>query len=154
MSIKSEWSGTRSWWNYFGRLGGAALLAISAGAFQLTEWEQKAIAGIILIAFALALFLSACWSKFSDRFRVANGTVSATYGLLSQETHEIEIRDIKDIVLKQSLLGRVLGYGTLEFSSAGRDTAEVTFEGIPRAKAIKDLVSRLKRETVSVISNQ
>jgi uncharacterized membrane protein YdbT with pleckstrin-like domain len=145
MSIESDWSGTRSWWNYFGRLVSAALLAVSAGALQLTDWEHKAIAGIVLIAFALAVFLSACWSKFSDRFRVANGTVAATYGLLSQETHEIEIRDIKDIVLKQSLLGRMLGHGTLEFSSAGRDTAEVVFEAIPRAKAVKDLVTQLKR---------
>jgi hypothetical protein len=39
----------------------------------------------------------------------------------------------------------MLGHGTLEFSSAGRDTAEVVFEAIPRAKAVKDLVTQLKR---------
>jgi uncharacterized membrane protein YdbT with pleckstrin-like domain len=145
MNTGPEWSGTSSWWNYFGRFGGAVLLAVSAGALQAMEWEHKGIAGVILIAIALMLFLSACWSKFSNRFRVASGTVSATYGLLSQETHEIDIRDIKDIVLRQSLLGRILNYGTVEFSSAGRDTAEVIFEGIPRAKTVKDLVAQLKR---------
>jgi uncharacterized membrane protein YdbT with pleckstrin-like domain len=145
MSIATEWSGTPSWWNYFGRLGGAALLIAAAGALQITEWEHKGIAGTILVATALMLFLSACWSKFCNRYRIVNGTVSATYGLLSQETHEIDIRDIKDIVLRQSLFGRILNYGTLEFSSAGRDTAEVIFDGIPEPKRVKDLVAQLKR---------
>jgi uncharacterized membrane protein YdbT with pleckstrin-like domain len=145
MSVESEWSGTPSWWNYFGRFGGAILLAISAGALQIIDWEYKGIVGFILVAIAVTLFLSTCWSKFSNRFRIANGTVSATYGLLSQETHEIDIRDIKDIVLRQSLFGRILNYGTLEFSSAGRDTAEVIFDGIPGAKSVKDLVTQLKR---------
>jgi uncharacterized membrane protein YdbT with pleckstrin-like domain len=150
MSIETEWSGTPSWWNYAARLSIAILLAAASGALQITQWEYKGIAGVTLAAIALILFLSVCWSKFSNRYRVSGGTVSATYGLLSQETREVDVRDIRDIVLRQSLAGRILNYGTLEFSSAGRDTAEVVFEGIPDPKKVKDLVTRLKRAAPSV----
>ncbi|MGH7832034.1 MAG: PH domain-containing protein [Candidatus Binatia bacterium] len=145
MSIETEWSGTPSWWNYAGRLLIAILLVAASGALQITEWEYRGVAGAALIAITLILFLSVCWSKFSNRYRISGGTVSATYGILSQETHEIDVRDIRDIVLRQSLAGRILNYGNLEFSSAGRDTAEVVFEGIPDPKKVKDLITRLKR---------
>jgi uncharacterized membrane protein YdbT with pleckstrin-like domain len=150
MTNETEWSGTPSWWNYAGRLSITILLAAAAGTLQITQWEYKGLAGIILAATALILFLSACWSNFSSRYRISGGTISATYGILSQETHEIDVRDIRDIVLRQSLAGRILGYGTLEFSSAGRDTAEVVFEGIPDPKTVKELVTRLKRAAPSV----
>jgi uncharacterized membrane protein YdbT with pleckstrin-like domain len=146
MSIETEWSGTPSWWNYAGRLSIVILLAAASGTLQIAQWEYKGIAGITLAAIALILFLSVCWSKFSNRYRISGGTLSATYGILSQETHEIDVRDIRDIVLRQSLAGRILNYGTLEFSSAGRDTAEVIFEAIPDPKKVKDLITRLKRK--------
>jgi uncharacterized membrane protein YdbT with pleckstrin-like domain len=79
-------------------------------------WEYKVTTAAVLVLIAGLLFLSACWSKFSNRFFVSSGTVSATYGPLSQETHEIDVRDIKEIVLKQSLFGRILDYGTLELA--------------------------------------
>ena len=129
MTVQSEWSGTPSWWNHFGRVMGVILLGAAAAALQLTPWEYKGATAAVLALIAVILFLSACWSKFSNRFYVSSVTVSATYGLLSQETHEIDVRDIKDIVLKQSLAGRIFNYGTLEFSSAGRDTAEVVLRG-------------------------
>ncbi|MGH7772024.1 MAG: hypothetical protein ACREQA_07265 [Candidatus Binatia bacterium] len=41
--------------------------------------------------------------------------------------------------------GRILNYGTLELSSAGRDEAEVIFAGIPDPKSVKQLVMDLKQ---------
>ncbi|HWP58426.1 MAG TPA: PH domain-containing protein [Candidatus Acidoferrales bacterium] len=150
MADDARWTGSPSWWTYFGRVGGAILLAAGAGALQASSWEYKTAAALFVLLCAALLFVSVCWSKFSNRFCVSRAAVSATYGLLSQETHEIDVRDIKDIVLKQSLAGRIFDYGTLEFSSAGRDTAEVVFENVPAVKAVKDLVTELKRnETAS-----
>ncbi|MGH7830553.1 MAG: PH domain-containing protein, partial [Candidatus Binatia bacterium] len=110
MSIETEWSGTPSWWKHFGRLAGAVLLTAAAGALQISQWEYsqweyKGMGAGVLALIALILFLSACWSKFSNRFHVSSGRVSTTYGLLSQETHEVDVVDIRDIVLKQSLAG-------------------------------------------------
>jgi uncharacterized membrane protein YdbT with pleckstrin-like domain len=146
MSNDTEWSGTPSWWNYAGPLSIVIFLAAASAALQFTQWEYKGIAGIILAAIAVILFLSLGWRKFSNRYRISGGTVSATYGLLSQETREIDVRDVRDIVLRQSLAGRILNFGTLEFSSAGRDSAEVVFEGIPAPKPVKDLVTSTKRK--------
>jgi hypothetical protein len=87
MSIETEWSGTPSWWNYAGRLSIVTLLAVAAVTLQFTQWEYKGTAGVTLAAIALILFLSICWSKFSNRYRISGGTISATYGILSKETH-------------------------------------------------------------------
>lgn len=142
-----RWTGTPSWWNYFGRIVLAALFGLGAAALLWTEFEHKAAVSVVLSLIALAIFLSACWNKFANRFTVSARSVSATYGLLSQETHEVDIQDIQDIVLRQSLMGRIFNYGTIEFSSAGRDLAEVIFVGIPDPKSVRQLVSDLKHQT-------
>lgn len=140
-----EWSGTPSWWNYSGRNLAAALLAGGSLLALASPLEHGRLLAALLALAALALFASACWSKFSNRFSVRDGTISATYGLLSIEIRQIEARDLKDLVLRQSLLGRILNYGTLEFSSAGRDTAEVVFYGIPDPHSVRRLVTELRR---------
>lgn len=144
MATAVQWRGTPSWWNYFGRVACALLCGFGALALMLTEFEHRGAGSVVLLLIALMFFLSACWSKFSNRFTVSGRSVSATYGLLSQETHEVDVQDVQDLVLKQSLLGRIFNYGTIEFSSAGRDSAEVIFVGVPNPKSIKQLVSELK----------
>ncbi|HEV8344041.1 MAG TPA: PH domain-containing protein [Candidatus Binatia bacterium] len=141
-----RWTGTPSWWNYVGRIGMAVLFGCGATALLVTEFEHKEAGSVMLLLVAIAFFLSACWSKFSNRFTVSDSSVSATYGLLSQETHEIDVQDIQDLVLRQSLMGRIFNYGTIEFSSAGRDAAEVIFAGVPDPKSVKQLVSDLKHQ--------
>jgi hypothetical protein len=146
MAADMRWTGTPSWWNYFGRLSGAALFGLGAAGLPFTQFEHKGAGSVALLLIALAFFLSACWSKFSNRFIVSGRSVSATYGLLSQETHEIDVQDVQDLVLKQSLMDRIFNYGTIEFSSAGRDAAEVIFAGIPDPKSVKQLVTDLKHQ--------
>jgi uncharacterized membrane protein YdbT with pleckstrin-like domain len=141
-----RWTGTPSWCNYFGRIAAAVLLGFGATALLLTEFEYRVAGSVGLLLIALAFFLSACWSKFSNRFTVSDSSVSATYGLLSQETHEVDVQDIQDIVLRQSLMGRIFNYGTIEFSSAGRDAAEVIFAGVPDPKSVRQLVTDLKHQ--------
>ena len=145
MAVRTEWTGTPSWWNYFGRTLGTVAFGFAAVVLLFTQLEQKGMLSSFLALGALVFFLSACWSKFSNRFSISGGRISATYGLLSQETHEIDVRDIRDLILKQSLPGRILDYGTLEFSSAGRDEAEVIFVGISDPKSVKQLVTDLKQ---------
>jgi hypothetical protein len=58
------------------------------------------------------------------------------------------VQDVQDLVLRQSLMGRIFNYGTIEFSSAGRDAAEVIFAGIPAPGSVKELVANLKHQTL------
>ena len=148
MDTDTQWTGTPSWWNYFGRTLATALFGVAAVVSLFTQFEYKEAAAAILLLVALVFFLSACWSKYSNRFTVSGRSVSAIYGLLSQETHEIDVQDVQDLVLRQSLMGRIFNYGTIEFSSAGRDAAEVIFAGIPDPGSVKELVADLKHETL------
>jgi len=149
MASQIEWKGSPSWWNYSGKLFLTVVLEALAVASFFAAFEYHGMLALISGAAGVWLFLWTCWEKFSNQFSITNGAISATYGLLSQETHEIEVEDIRDIVIKQSLGGRMVNYGTLEFSSAGRDTAEVIFEGIPDPKSVKQIVTDLRRTTKS-----
>ena len=147
MAGEPQWGGTPSWWNYFGRIFLTLVFTVTAITLAFTDIEYKEVTAVVCALIALTLFLSACWSKFSNRYRISRGAISASFGLLSIEIHEIDVRDLKDLVLKQSLAGRMLNYGTLEFSSAGRDKAEVIFAGIPNPTGVKEFVTELRRGT-------
>jgi hypothetical protein len=147
VAVETQWSGTPSWWIYFGRIFLTFFFTAAAITLAFTDLEYKESGSAVCALIALTLFLSACWSKFSNRYRISRGAISASFGLLSIEIHEIDVRDLKDLVLKQSLAGRVLNYGTLEFSSAGRDKAEVIFAGVPNPTGVKDFVTELRRAT-------
>jgi len=145
VAAELRWSGTPSWWNYFGRIGLAALFGVGAVGLPLMHFERQGTTAVVLLLIAVAVFLSACVRKFSNRYAVSERSVLATYGLLSQETHEIDVVDIQDLVLKQSMMGRIFNYGTIEFSSAGTENAEIVFASIADPGSVKQLVSELKQ---------
>jgi uncharacterized membrane protein YdbT with pleckstrin-like domain len=87
---------------------------------------------------------------FIERFRrlyfVTGERVVCESGILSRDVNEVDIIDLRDISLHQSLWQRLLGTGDVEFSSAGRPGVEVTFRGVWRPREIQDIVRRRKRE--------
>lgn len=56
-------------------------------------------------------------------------------GVISVHTEELKIGRIESVEIKQSILGRILGYGTLWFSGTG--TGKVSFPNIKNPRGIK-----------------
>jgi membrane protein YdbS with pleckstrin-like domain len=82
----------------------------------------------------------------STKFKLTNMRLSSEKGILSKQTAEVAVRDIRSVSLKQGILEKLLGLGTVEIGSAGTAGIEVAFQGIKQAPQVKDQVTRLKNE--------
>lgn len=146
---KILWQGGPAWSNYLGMLL-LILLLLAAGValpFLPAETvEGVRTAGYVLIGLAVLLFLIVAVQRATQRYTVTTQRAMVRRGLLSRHEWELELRHVRDIQLKQSFGQRVLRTGTLEISSAGRDTAEVIFAGISNPDGVKELIRQGMRQ--------
>jgi uncharacterized membrane protein YdbT with pleckstrin-like domain len=145
------WSGRPSHWNYFGHyllgvLLAAAILATlyflnseSAESSDAMQWSY----GLAIVPL-LWVFVSVTLQRFRRFYRVTNQRAEMEIGLIVKNSNEIRIQDIRSINVSKSRIGGWLGVGTIEFSSAASDDAEVIFFKVANADGIRDSVRKLQ----------
>src|ERR1043166_7626609 len=139
------WSGRPSHWNFFFSWL-LALVFIGGGAFCLwiyfngTANLPLLIPGPIGILILLYIYIR----RARQLYVVTNRKVEIQTGLVVTSSNEIRVKDIRSInVSKHGLLG-LIGIGSVEFSSAATDRAEVIFVNIGHADRVRDLVTNLQ----------
>jgi uncharacterized membrane protein YdbT with pleckstrin-like domain len=78
----------------------------------------------------LTLFISPLIAKYTDEFAITNKRVIIKTGLISRRTFEMNHSKIESVSVDQSILGRILGYGTIKVVGSGG-----TKEWFPNIKA-------------------
>jgi uncharacterized membrane protein YdbT with pleckstrin-like domain len=143
-----QWRGSISHWHYAGRwLQVILLLAVLGATFFVPAvqsfdylWPARgalALLGLILI-FWIAL------DRRQRRYIITNHRVIVEFGLVSKQSNEIRVQDIRSINLTMTGLKAWFGIGRVEFSSAASDDAEVIFWNTPDAQKVRDLVRSLQ----------
>ncbi len=79
--------------------------------YSFISWAWLLLAGWLLIG--VAVFFSRQMRKWTTELVVTNRRFIYKRGFISRRTDEFNAARIHAITLEQSLLGRVLGYGTL-----------------------------------------
>lgn len=79
------------------------------------------VTAIVVAAVLLAAFQGLRW--FFDRFIITNKRLMSTEGVLTRRVATIPLLRVTDIRYTQSLIGRVLNYGTFTLESASRRNA-------------------------------
>lgn len=114
-----------------------------SGLYYLGHW----IFGILLLPlFGLGLFLI-IYAILDQRMRVFTHTtrkVMAKVGIISRKTHEVALRDIRSINMKQSILERIFSLGSVHIGSAGTGGIEVEFKGITKPDKVRDGIRKTK----------
>lgn len=77
------------------------------------------IGGAVLFAFAVISFIVAFVRRNSVEMAVTNKRVTVKVGLVSHSTEEMMLNRIESIMVDQSLMGRILGYGTITLRGVG-----------------------------------
>jgi len=102
--------------------------------------------GIVLSA-AVARIARVLWRAVvvrRHRYRLSNRRLVVESGLLSREVREIDVRAIDDILLRQSLLGRLLGVGEIALVAAIPDgkgpRQKLRLEGLRDAADARDAI--------------
>lgn len=111
------------WLGYSGSLGWfVSATAIAGGAFALPDesmrapvWIGSAVIGVV----GLISLIGAWLRRISREYSVTNRRVLVTEGLLSRKSVELLLIKVESIEVEQSLLGRMLGFGTVIVHGTG-----------------------------------
>lgn len=117
---ETRWVGQASQWNYFASwFWGILLLIVGIGFFIILN---------ILVDRARRVYI------------VTNRKVIYQFGLFAKSTSEVRIQDIRSINVTKRGIAGLMGVGSVEFSSAASDRAEIVFYNIPDADSVRDMV--------------
>ena len=146
---KPLWAGTVSQWHYAGKW--FAIIVLLAVAFATFAFEQvihdPTVAWSIRGALTLVAVVLLIWIRLdraARKYTVTSKRVSVEYGIVSKQSNEMRIQDIRSINLTTKGFSGLLGIGRLEFSSAAADDADVIFWNTPNAEKVRDMVRSLQ----------
>jgi len=105
------------------------LTAVVSGSTAVTViWV-----GWLLVASRLAFKVF----EWSDEFFAVTGVrVMLIHGILTRRVDMMPLKKITDLTVNRSIMGRMLGYGTIVLESAGQDQALSKVEFVPEPEAI------------------
>lgn len=100
---------------------GIALLVLSgihAGDAR-TATESMLAGGVILVAIALVIVVRGLLNRGATEMAVTNKRVVAKVGVAARKTVELILSRVESIGVEESVVGRVLGYGTVIVRGTG-----------------------------------
>ncbi|MFB6081171.1 MAG: PH domain-containing protein [Haloferacaceae archaeon] len=103
------------------------------------------VLAVVLIGFLilLAVPLSYLGIRNTD-YVVTTKSLYVKSGVLSTNIETVDLHRIQNTEYSQSFWGKRFGYGRIAISTAGSSGAEITFKGIPDAKAVRDRIAELQ----------
>ena len=145
MAEQRIWSGRPSHWNYF-LAWFFALLFIGAGVFCLAIYFNQQPNPLLFIPGAIAILILGYIyiSRARQLYVVTNRKVEIQTGLVVKSSNEIRVKDIRSVNVRKHGLAGFIGIGSVEFSSAASDAAEVIFINVAHADRVRDLVTNLQ----------
>lgn len=75
---------------------------------------------------------------FTTEYGITNTRVISKQGIISRDIEEINLSSIESINVNQSIIGRILNYGTIIIS--GRGTSKVIFKDIDNVVEVRKLI--------------
>jgi uncharacterized membrane protein YdbT with pleckstrin-like domain len=101
------------------------------------HFRQNLTLGVFAIA---GLWLIVVWIRWqSTTYTLTDQRIRIETGVLGRQSKIIPIDRVQDCTTKQSLIGRMLGYGRVEIDAAGAQGAEV-LDHLPNPGAFRDEV--------------
>jgi uncharacterized membrane protein YdbT with pleckstrin-like domain len=104
--------------------------------------DKKIIVTLVVVAIAGA-WLIVVWVRWqSTSYTLTDQRIKIDTGVFGRSSKTIPIDRIQDATTKQTLFGRMLGYGRVEVDAAGAQGAEV-LDHLPHPGAFRDQVFML-----------
>lgn len=122
---------------------GAILLVLSGVSLFGGSQGEAAMLAALGLALVIAMGGRIAYLKFSALYTVDGDAITARYGLVAHKTRQVRATHVRSVSVSQSLVGRLLGFGDLEFASAGTGDAEIVFRRIRNPNGMKKSVSQI-----------
>ncbi len=127
------------------------LFAMGGACFWWSGIEQNqdgkiviVIAGSTLLLVSLINGLTALIASFTSEFGVTNQRVLIKVGLIKRDTFELLLNKVESFQIKQTVLGRILSYGTILISGTGG--GKDVFHNIDDPLVLKSRVQQSAKE--------
>ena len=107
------------------------------GARFDTGWHPLVIA----VAGPIPLLIGIAYSwlvRLNAEYRLYQDSLEIETGLVSRNIDNLQLFRVRDLRLRQSLLGRLLGVGDLEVTSTDQSTPHLTIGGVAAPRALYD----------------
>jgi len=117
----------------------ALLILVAIGDFTFITGSAVTIATLAVVAIAL-LWLIVVWIRWqSVAYTLTDQRIKIESGVFGRQSKMIPIDRVQDCTTRQSLIGRILGYGRVEIDAAGAQGAEV-LDHLPKPGDFRDQV--------------
>lgn len=126
------------------------LLFVLPAAFASTATRAGTIvplimAGVILVLLALTFVFAVLRLRRTEYVITRTGIYTRT-GIIGTSVVQTTFDKITDIEIRQDVLGRIFGYGTLQVNTAGSSLAPIQMHGLVDPIQAKSIVERTKDE--------
>jgi membrane protein YdbS with pleckstrin-like domain len=105
---------------------------------------------ILIAAYGLGFLILLIWwlQTLGTKLTLTNERITLRNGILSKYTNEVFHTDIRNVQLDQSFFQRVFDVGALRVSTSGQEGIEISVQGIPHPKRVRDLIDKYRRQNV------
>jgi uncharacterized membrane protein YdbT with pleckstrin-like domain len=125
-------------WSFiFGFIG---LVLVLLKGFVIIMGVSPTGYNLYLIYWSVLLFfvIKNLITYFTTEYGITNTRVISKQGLIRRDIEEINLSSIESINVNQSIIGRILNYGTIIIS--GRGTSKVIFKDIDNVVEVRKLI--------------
>lgn len=132
------YQGRPSWLNYLWLYGlGLIILVFLIAISKQEQKENFLIVGFLCLL--ITIILSAIF-RWRYLFTITDNWVVMREGLIARNTNEMRLNHIRAINVRQGVIERILGIGTVIFLSAAEGEAAVIFKGIRDPHGVKERI--------------
>lgn len=107
------------------------------------------VAALLLIAlFGVGILILLYWyiKARSVRLTITGDAIHLSRGILSKEQTDIDVREIRTVLIRQSFWQRIFDVGQIEVYTTG-DMPEFSLQGMPDPNFVRDYIrTRMNRE--------
>jgi uncharacterized membrane protein YdbT with pleckstrin-like domain len=100
----------------------------------------------VILPAGLAIVVWAVLDCACTRYSLTNQKATCQRGIIDKHFSEVDLKDIRNIVVNYVILKGSFGIGDVGIASATARTFEVQFRGIENPQEVKELVSKAKEE--------
>lgn len=146
VSEEELWTGAYSPKAMSSAFVGAALLTIVGMIFASfagpAGWAAVGVGAIVVFGY---LVLSLVYQRLSVHYRLTTHRLVIERGILSKTDDRILLVDVDDITVRQGLIDRMLGIGTVVLNTSDDTSPVLTMRGIENSRHVGDLIDEARR---------
>lgn len=90
----------------------------------------------------------------SHKYKIGNRRVESHYGFIFRKKKSIAVKDIRTNDLDQGIVGRILGFGTIELATAGTSGNDISLKNINNPLKLNQEIERRKEVAERFMINE